>query len=124
MRGGSSAPTLLITGTESRGDRERRACPRVSPAMQTVVTPVTVAALLARNQFRLCQSSRRAAIPLPDLDDPFRSSRTRRRLQRLGGIGAGLHRYRRAAVKDWTARCEPQSVITWLHAVSTTSWSL
>jgi hypothetical protein len=64
------------------------------------VTPITIRLLLARNHFRFCQSPRRAAIPLPDLDDPSDCREPGGGSSGSGGLGAGLHRSRRAAVSD------------------------
>ena len=95
------------------------------PPNQADVTPITIRVLLARNHFRFCQSPRRAAIPLPDLDDPSDC-------REPGGGSSGSAGPVQARPKSPEpllvmdgARCEPQPVIALFHAVvQTTSWSL
>jgi hypothetical protein len=57
-----------------------------------VVISVTLILLPARNKFRLCQSSGRAAIPLPDFEDPPIVESPAAAPAGSEGIGAGLHR--------------------------------
>ena len=81
------------------------------PPNQADVTPITIRVLLARNHFRFCQSPRRAAIPLPDLDDPSDCREPGGGSSGSGDLGRACTGPAEPLLVMDVARCEPQPII-------------